>query len=298
MEKFTRVMRGYDPDEVNNFLDQVIRRVEKMIADIDKKNKLIENQNEEIKNLKASIEQTSAMKEKLEQYERMENTLNRAIMMAQKTSDQLKISAHRESEIIIDDAKKNASRIVNDALMKAEKIENVKIGGKTYSVGYRFPLKGTGQLVGVKFKASIMPMSPSARVYIDYNSSVLVLSYDETTVSAPTQNQDTPTTSKSTEPASSSSATTTSPLNTETKTDTNQIDNTLVQSENISDTQALSENIFETSALSEWEENESTTHIQTEETKGNTGLIAGIVVAVIIIAGAVAIIVIKTRIKK
>ena len=41
MEKFTRVMRGYDPDEVNNFLDQVIKRVEKMIADIDKKNKKI-----------------------------------------------------------------------------------------------------------------------------------------------------------------------------------------------------------------------------------------------------------------
>lgn len=117
-------MRGYDPDEVNNFLDQVIKRVEKMIADIDKKNKLIESKNEEIKKLQAQIEDTSVIKEKLEQYERMENTLNRAIMMAQKTSDQLKISAHRESEIIIDDAKKNASRIVNDALIKAEKIEN------------------------------------------------------------------------------------------------------------------------------------------------------------------------------
>ena len=124
MEKFTRVMRGYDPDEVNNFLDQVIKRVERMIADIDKKNKLIENQKEEIKKLQDSIEETSAMKEKLDQYERMESTLNRAIIMAQKTSDQLKMTAHRESEIIIDDAKKNASRIVNEALIKAEKIEN------------------------------------------------------------------------------------------------------------------------------------------------------------------------------
>ena len=115
-------MRGYDPDEVNNFLDQVIKRVEKMIADIDKKNKLIESQNEEIKQLKENIKSADGLKEKLEQYERMENTLNRAIMMAQKTSDQLKITAHRESEIILEDAKKNASRIVNDALMKAEKI--------------------------------------------------------------------------------------------------------------------------------------------------------------------------------
>ncbi len=124
MEKFTRVMRGYDPDEVNNFLDQVIKRVEKMIADIDAKNKLIVDKNDEIRKLKLKLEETTALKEKLEQYERMENTLNRAIIMAQKTSDQLKIAAHHESEIILDDAKKNASRIVNDALIKAEKIEN------------------------------------------------------------------------------------------------------------------------------------------------------------------------------
>ena len=124
MEKFTRVMRGYDPDEVNNFLDQVIKRVEKMIADIDAKNKLIVDKNDEIRRLKSKIDETGALKEKLEQYERMESTLNRAILMAQKTSDQLKVAAHRESEIILDDAKKNASRIVNEALIKAEKIEN------------------------------------------------------------------------------------------------------------------------------------------------------------------------------
>lgn len=117
-------MRGYDPDEVNNFLDQVIKRVEKMIADIDAKNKLIVDKNDEIRRLKSKIDETSALKEKLEQYERMESTLNRAILMAQKTSDQLKVAAHRESEIILDDAKKNASRIVNEALIKAEKIEN------------------------------------------------------------------------------------------------------------------------------------------------------------------------------
>ena len=124
MEKFTRVMRGYDPDEVNNFLDQVIKRVEKMIADIDAKNKLIVDKNDEIRKLKSKLEETNAIKEKLEQYERMESTLNRAILMAQKTSDQLKVAAHHESEIILDDAKKNASRIVNEALIRAEKIEN------------------------------------------------------------------------------------------------------------------------------------------------------------------------------
>ena len=53
----------------------------------------------------------------------MENTLNKTIIMAQKTSDQIKSNAYRESEIIIDNAKKNASRIVNEALLEAEKAE-------------------------------------------------------------------------------------------------------------------------------------------------------------------------------
>ena len=34
MEKFTRTLRGYDPDEVNAFIDQVISQVELMVKDI------------------------------------------------------------------------------------------------------------------------------------------------------------------------------------------------------------------------------------------------------------------------
>ena len=117
MDKFNRTLRGYDPEEVNNFLDQIIDRVELMVKDIKEKD-------ETINQLKEELENTKEIREKLAQYERMEDTLNRAIIMAQKTSDQLKVSAHRESEIMIDDAKKNASRIVNEALLRAEKIEN------------------------------------------------------------------------------------------------------------------------------------------------------------------------------
>lgn len=117
MEKFNRTLRGYDPDEVNAFLDSVITKVEQMISEIDKKDSEIKSLKEELKNAKVS-------KDKLEQYERMEDTLNRAIMMAQKTSDQLKIAAHRESEVVLNDAKRNANRIVNEALIRAEKIEN------------------------------------------------------------------------------------------------------------------------------------------------------------------------------
>lgn len=123
MDKFNRTLRGYDPDEVNRFLDQVIKHVEKMIADLKEKDRQIALKDEKIAELTKMVESTSSMRDKLSQYERMEATLNRAIVMAQKTSDQIKANAHRESEIILEDAKRNASRIVNESLLRAEKTD-------------------------------------------------------------------------------------------------------------------------------------------------------------------------------
>lgn len=113
MEKFTKTLRGYDPNEVNAFIDQIINHVEHMVNDLkEKNNKLVDLE-----------EENSKLKQKLEQYERMEATLNRAIIMAERTSEQIKLTAHQESETIINDAKRNANRIVNDALLRAEKTE-------------------------------------------------------------------------------------------------------------------------------------------------------------------------------
>ena len=116
MEKFNRTLRGYDPVEVNAFVDQVINQVEKMVSESKAKDAKIN----ELKSLEA---ENAKLKEKLAQYERMESTLNKAILMAQKTSEQMKMTAIKESETILEDAKRNASRIINEALLRAEKTE-------------------------------------------------------------------------------------------------------------------------------------------------------------------------------
>lgn len=123
MEKFNRTMRGYDPEEVKDFLDQVIKKVEQMNIDNKNKDNKIKMQEAKIIELSKLFEENQKLKQKLEQYERMESTFNKAIIMAQKTSDQMRLSAHKESETIIEDAKRNANRIVNEALLKAEKAE-------------------------------------------------------------------------------------------------------------------------------------------------------------------------------
>lgn len=113
MEKFSRTLRGYNPEEVNEFLDKVIKQVETIVS---------ESKEKDLKIAKLE-EQIESNKHKLETYERMEQTLNKAIIMAQKTSEQIKLNAHDESELIINDAKQNANRIVNEALLRAEKTE-------------------------------------------------------------------------------------------------------------------------------------------------------------------------------
>ena len=53
----------------------------------------------------------------------MESILNKSIVAAEEAATNVKKVAHDESRLIIEEAKRNASRIVNDALIKAEKQE-------------------------------------------------------------------------------------------------------------------------------------------------------------------------------
>lgn len=107
MEKFSYEANGYNRSEVNQFISDVITQTEGIIT-------RCRRQSSEIEQLKAE----------LEHYKTLEDTLKVAIIKAEETGDNIKRMAREESEMIVADAKHNASRIVNEALLKAEKIEN------------------------------------------------------------------------------------------------------------------------------------------------------------------------------
>lgn len=107
MEKFSYEANGYNRQEVNQFVSDVIVQTENII-------KKCKAQGEMVENLKAE----------LEHYKTMESTLKTAILKAEETGDNIKRMAREERDMIVQDAKNNASRIVNEALLKAEKIEN------------------------------------------------------------------------------------------------------------------------------------------------------------------------------
>lgn len=107
MKKFSRSFNGYNKEEVNAFVARVTKEYENMLQ-----------------SLKDRDAKLKGIEEKLLQYKNMENTLNRALMVAEDASNQIKKMARDESKSIVDDARKNASRIVNDALIKAQALEN------------------------------------------------------------------------------------------------------------------------------------------------------------------------------
>ena len=109
MKRFSIVQNGYDIDEVNRFIDIVIRRLEKL----DEENK---------KNL-AQIEM---LKQKLNETNTTNNeeNLSKALLAAQEASERMRNVAREEARLLIEDAKRNANSIVHEALLEAAKTEN------------------------------------------------------------------------------------------------------------------------------------------------------------------------------
>lgn len=113
MEKFSKTLHGYNPREVNIFLDDVIVQVDKMVKKLETRDIAI---------LKLQKE-NQALLEQIERYRAVEATMNKTIVVAQDSGEQIRRIAKQESDIILNEARSNANRIVSDALIRAEKAE-------------------------------------------------------------------------------------------------------------------------------------------------------------------------------
>ena len=101
-KNFSTKMRGYNQDEVDDFLDMIVRDYEDSIA----KNRELE------KALKHS-------EEKLEYFNELKEALNQSIVVAQDTADKVKSSASKESEVIVTSAQNRADELISNAMQKA-----------------------------------------------------------------------------------------------------------------------------------------------------------------------------------
>lgn len=104
MKRFSIVNNGYNIEEVNNFIDIVIKKLEQLSEDNN-------NYLAQLENLKKQSNQN------------VDVTVAKALVAAQETTDKMKELAKQEAELIIKEAKDNASAIVHEALVNAGKTE-------------------------------------------------------------------------------------------------------------------------------------------------------------------------------
>ncbi|HEY3365598.1 MAG TPA: DivIVA domain-containing protein [Symbiobacteriaceae bacterium] len=104
-KEFPTKFRGYDPDTVDEFLDQIIREFEALIK--------------ESAHLKDQVESLNL---KLEQYRNLEETINKTLVVAQDTAEEIKSNARREAELQIQEARLQAERIIEAGQSKARRI--------------------------------------------------------------------------------------------------------------------------------------------------------------------------------
>ena len=105
MDKFSLETNGYNRNEVNQFVQEVIIEIEKVLNKVDKQH--------------IEIEQ---LRQELSYYKGLSNTISKS----QETNNDIKRISREESELIISKAKSNASRIINEALLQTKKLEDEK----------------------------------------------------------------------------------------------------------------------------------------------------------------------------
>jgi cell division initiation protein len=105
-KEFTKSMRGYKPEEVDSFLDEIIKDFETLFRE-----------NHEMKEqTQKNQEEAAAVKEK-------ERSIQEAVLMVQKLVDEEKRQAEKECEMLLWEAKKQGERIQDEAQARVAKTE-------------------------------------------------------------------------------------------------------------------------------------------------------------------------------
>lgn len=112
-KEFKRGIRGYNPDDVDEFLDEVVENYEELYK--------------ENSRLKESI---TRLKDKVEHYERLEATIQNTLLLAQNAAEQAKETSQKEADLIVNNANETAQKILdkahNDVIGINDEYERVK----------------------------------------------------------------------------------------------------------------------------------------------------------------------------
>lgn len=105
---FAKVLRGYDPSDVDNFLELVAERLEALV----KENMLL-------------TERVERLQEQVSSQEGRERAVQEALVTAQELRQELGSQAQREAKLTLKEAESEASRMLEEAETQTERILEV-----------------------------------------------------------------------------------------------------------------------------------------------------------------------------
>lgn len=106
-QQFDGKMRGYNKDQVDTFLKDAAQSIE-----------VLTKENKELK------EELDWALKRLDNYEEMQESLNKSILVAQDAADQLKSNSIKEANVIITDAQNQADMTIREAVSEVNKINH------------------------------------------------------------------------------------------------------------------------------------------------------------------------------
>lgn len=104
-QEFEKSLRGYDPTEVDSYLNLIANEWENMVG--------------KVRELQAEVDK---MNNKLKHYEKVEEALHETLQTAKTSADQKLSSARKEAKNIVDKAELEADSIVKDANLQRQEI--------------------------------------------------------------------------------------------------------------------------------------------------------------------------------
>lgn len=121
---FTRIKNGFEPIEVEQYLEQLSHEIERLKEDKKQLEKVLEERDAHIQSFKE-----------------VEKSVGEAIVSAQRAADETKAAAQKERDAIIQKAQAEASQIVNDGIEKARRLsfqtEDMKRQSKVFRSRFR-----------------------------------------------------------------------------------------------------------------------------------------------------------------
>ncbi|MDQ3966035.1 MAG: DivIVA domain-containing protein, partial [Actinomycetota bacterium] len=105
-KEFKGGFRGYDANQVDDFLDSIADEFERIFS---------EN--------RRLAEEVEVLRGRLEQFEELEDSIRTALVHAEQVSRDLRQNASKEAELIVREAKERAHRILADSSGRVERVQ-------------------------------------------------------------------------------------------------------------------------------------------------------------------------------